>query len=179
MLQLRPDHSAAELKIVLGRRRGRMRGTMKINTRLFGEVEISDDKIITFENGIIGFPDMKKFALIHDEDVGQGAGIRYMQSLDEAGFAMPVMDPLIVKPDYDPEVDDELLASVGNVTEDNLLVLVTVSVPSDLTKMSVNLRGPLVINVETHRACQMIVDSSDFPVKFPVYEILQSGKAGV
>lgn len=152
---------------------------MQINTRIFGEVEISDEKIITFENGIIGFPDMKKFALIHDEDVGQGAGIRYMQSLDEAGFAMPVMDPLIVKPDYDPEVEDELLTGLGDVTGENLLVLVTVSVPADLTKMSVNLRGPLIINVDTHRACQVIIDSSDFPVKFPIYEILQSGKAGV
>ncbi|MCM1213592.1 MAG: flagellar assembly protein FliW [Lachnospiraceae bacterium] len=152
---------------------------MKINTRLFGEIEISEDKIITFENGIIGFPDMKRFALIHDEDVGQSAGIRYMQSLDEAGFAMPVMDPLIVKPDYDPEVEDELLAGLGSAAEDGFLVMVTVSVPSDLTKMSVNLRGPLVINVETHKACQVIVDSNDFPVKFPIYEILQGGKAGV
>lgn len=152
---------------------------MKINTRIFGEVEIAEDKIITFENGIIGFPDMKRFALIHDEDAGQSAGIRYMQSLDEAGFAMPVMDPLIVKPDYDPEVEDELLSGLGNVTEDSLLVLVTVSVPGDLTKMSVNLRGPFVINVETHKACQVIVDNSDFPVKFPIYDILQGGKAGV
>lgn len=152
---------------------------MKINTRLFGEVEISDDKIIVFEKGIIGFPDMKKFALIHDEEEGKGAGIRFLQSLDEANFAMPVMDPLIVKPDYDPEVDDELLGGLGPVTEDNLLVLVTVSVPSDLTKMSVNLQGPFVINVETNRACQVIIDGGDHPVKFPIYDILQSGKAGV
>ena len=152
---------------------------MKINTRLFGEIEISDNKIITFENGIIGFPGMKKFALIHDEEEGKGAGIRFLQSLDEAEFAMPVMDPLLVKPDYDPEVDDELLSGIGNVTEDNLLVLVTVSVPSDLTRMSVNLQGPFVINAETHKACQIIVDNGDYPVKFPIYDILQSGKAGV
>lgn len=152
---------------------------MKINTRLFGEVEISDDKVIIFEKGIIGFPDMKRFALIHDEEEGKGAGIRFLQSLDEANFAMPVMDPLIVKPDYDPEVDDELLGGLGHVTEDNLLVLVTVSVPSDLTRMSVNLQGPFVINVDTHKACQVILDKGDYPVKFPVYEILQSGKAGV
>lgn len=156
-----------------------MRGTMKINTRLFGEVEISEEKIITFEKGIIGFPDMKKFALIHDEEEGSGAGIRFMQSLDEANFAMPVMDPLIVKPDYDPEVDDDLLADIGHVTEENLLVLVTVSIPGDLTKMSVNLQGPFVINVDTNKACQVIVESDNHPVKFPIYDILQSGKAGV
>lgn len=124
---------------------------------------------------------MRRFALLHDEDRGAGAGIRFLQSLDEPGFAMPVMDPLAVKPDYDPEVDDELLASAGNITEDNLLVLVTVSIPGDLTKMSVNLQGPIIINIDEHKACQLIVENSSYPVKFPVYDILQAakGKAGV
>lgn len=152
---------------------------MKVATRIFGEIEIEDAKIIVFENGIIGFPDLKRFALIHDEDRGTDAGIRFLQSLDEPGFAMPVMDPLVVKPDYDPEVDDEHLKGAGNVTSDNILVLVTVSVPGDLTKMSVNLQGPIVINVEEHKACQIIVDEGRYPVKFPIYDILKAGKAGV
>ena len=92
---------------------------------------------------------------------------------------MPVMNPLVVKPDYDPEVDDELLAGAGKITPDNLLVLVTVSIPGDLTQMSVNLQGPFVINIEEHKACQIIVDNGNYPVKFPVYDILQAGKAGV
>lgn len=151
---------------------------MNISTKIFGDIEIQDDKVITFPNGIIGFPDLKRFALLHDEEKGTDAGIRFLQSLDEPGFAMPVMDPLIVKPDYDPEVDDELLASAGNITEDNILVLVTVTVPADLTQMSVNLQGPFVINVEEHKACQVIVERGDHPVKFPVYDILQARKAG-
>ncbi|MCM1120828.1 MAG: flagellar assembly protein FliW [bacterium] len=151
---------------------------MKVTTKIFGEIEISDDKVITFENGIIGFPELKKFALLHDEDRGTNVGIRFLQSLDEPGFAMPVMDPLIVKPDYDPEVNDELLAAAGNVTGDNILVLVTATIPGDITQMSVNLQGPFVINVEEHKACQVIVEGGDYPVKFPVYEILQAGKAG-
>lgn len=151
---------------------------MKLNTRIFGEIEIEDEKVLTFENGIIGFPDMKHFVLIHDEEKGTNAGIRFLQSVEEPGFAMPVMDPLVVKPDYDPEVDDELLKAAGNVTADNILVLVTVTVPNDLTKMSVNLQGPIVINVEEHKACQMIVESGSYPVKFPIYDILQAGKAG-
>lgn len=151
---------------------------MKITTRIFGEIEIADDKIIVFENGIIGFPDLKNFALIHDEEKGTNTGIRFMQSLDEPNFAMPVMDPLLVKPDYDPKVDDELLASAGNISSDNILVLVTATIPGDLTKMSVNLQGPFIINVEEHKACQIIVENSDYPVKFPIYEILKSRKAG-
>lgn len=154
---------------------------MKIKTKIFGEIEISEEKIVTFQDGIIGFPEMKRFALLHDEERGSGAGVRFLQSLDEPGFAMPVMDPLAVKPDYDPEVDDELLASAGRITEENLLVLVTVSIPGDLTQMSVNLQGPIIINIDEHKACQLIVENSSYPVKFPVYDILQTakGKAGV
>ncbi len=151
---------------------------MKIKTKNFGEVEIADEKIITFENGIIGFPEMKHFTLLHDEEKGKGVGIRYMQSLEETDFAMPVMDPLLVCPDYDPEVDDELLASAGNLTEENILILVTVSVPSDLKKMSVNLQGPLVINVDERKACQIIVEGDKYPVKYLIYDILQTRKAG-
>lgn len=151
---------------------------MVIETKIFGEIEIADDKIITFESGIVGFPDLKRFALLHDEEKGTDVGIRFLQSLDEPAFAMPVMDPLLVKQDYDPEVDDELLTSAGNITADNILVLVTVTVPSDLTKMSVNLQGPFVINVEEHKACQVIVEKGDCPVKFPIYDILQARKAG-
>ncbi len=151
---------------------------MKINTKIFGEIEVADDKIITFENGIIGFPELRRFTLLHDEERGTGAGIRFLQSLEEPAFAMPVMDPLLVKPDYNPEVDDELLVSAGNLTVDNILVLVTVTVPSDLTKMTVNLQGPLVINVEEHKACQVIIDGGAYPVKFPVYDILKARKEG-
>ena len=151
---------------------------MRINTKAFGEIEISDDKIITFEKGIIGFPDLKHFTLLHDEEKGTSAGIRFLQSMDEPSFALPVMDPLIVKPDYDPTVEDELLAGMGCLTDENILVLVTVTVPSDLTKMSVNLQGPIIINVDERKACQLIVEGGTYPVKFPIYDILQERKAG-
>lgn len=152
---------------------------MIINTKVFGEVEITEDKIITFPGGIIGFPELKRFTLLHDGEQGVSVGIRWLQSLEEPGFAMPVMDPLVVKPDYNPEVNDELLSGIGELTADNLLVLITVKVPSDLTQMSVNLQGPIVINVDERKACQIILDTDTYPVRFPIYEILQSRKAGV
>ena len=148
---------------------------MTIETRIFGEVTIDDQKIIHFENGIIGFPDLTDFALIYDLEKGNDVGIRWMQSIQEPAFAMPVMDPLLVKEDYNPEVEDELLKPLGGLDPDQLLVLVTVTVPKDIKKMTVNLKGPFVINAETRKACQIIIED-DYDVKFPVYEILESRK---
>ena len=89
---------------------------------------------------------------------------------------MPVMDPLAVKPDYNPTVEDELLKPLGKLDPEEILVLVTLTVPSDLTKMSINLQAPIVVNAAEKRACQIIVDSELYPVRFPIYDILQEMK---
>jgi len=149
---------------------------MTIETKVFGEVTIDDNKIIHFENGIIGFPDLTDFALIYDEEKGNDAGIRWLQSLQEPAFAMPVMDPLLVLSSYNPVVDDEVLKPLGELDPDEILVLVTVTVPKDLKKMSVNLRGPLVINVKERKAVQIILEGEEYSVKFPIYDILKAGK---
>ncbi len=149
---------------------------MKINTRLFGEIEIEEDKIICFENGIIGFPDCKQFTLIFDEDEsGESKNISWMQSLDESAFALPVMDPLLVKEDYNPQVEQEYLKSLGNLTTENTYVLVTVTVPAEIKNLSVNLKAPIVINTDELKAEQLIIDDS-LPVKYMIYDILQSKK---
>ena len=150
---------------------------MKLSTRIFGEVEIEDSKIINFPNGIIGFPDLTRFTLIHDEEEESGKNtIRWLQSIDEPGFAMPVIDPLVVCPDYSPSVDETKVADIGDIKDEDVLVLVTVTVPHDLTKMTVNLMGPFVINTASMKGVQTIVENSDYPVKFPIYDILQKNK---
>ncbi len=148
---------------------------MKLTTRIFGEIEIDDSKIITFPKGIIGFPDMTQFALMHDKDKDSNT-IRWLQSLDEPTFAMPVMDPLYVKPDFNPVVEEEVIKDLLPMTDEDMLVLVTVTVPQDLTKMTVNLKGPIIINSDNCKAAQVIIDDDDYPVKYPIYDYLQKQK---
>lgn len=147
---------------------------MKLETRIFGEIDIEDNKILNFEKGIIGFPDLKRFTLIYDEDRKERANIIWLQSLDEPGFAMPVINPLLVKESYNPNVEDEYLKELGELGEDNLLVLVTVTVPQDIRKITVNLKAPIVINAQERKAVQVIAEDED--VKYGIYEILQEQK---
>lgn len=149
---------------------------MKITTKVFGEVDIEESKILHFPQGIVGFPELTDFALIHDIEKEGVCAIRWLQSMQEPSFAMPVMDPLAVKPDYNPTVEDELLKPLGKLDPEEILVLVTLTVPSDLTKMSINLQAPIVVNAAEKRACQIIVDSELYPVRFPIYDILQEMK---
>ena len=148
---------------------------MKAATRLFGEIEIDESKIITFEDGIIGFPDMKKFTLIFDEEKEGKPSISWLQSMDEPEVAFPIMDPLLVCETYNPSVEDELLKNLGTIKEDNLYVLVTVTVPQDIKELAVNLKAPIVINTDTRKASQIIVED-DLPVRYKIYDILEEAK---
>ena len=149
---------------------------MKITTRVFGEMEIDDDKIIHFPAGIIGFPEMTDFALVFDEEKGKTSPIRWLQSLQETNFALPVMDPLLVVQDYNPEVEDDYLIPLGEMAAEDTLVLVTVTVPKELVKMSINLQAPIIINAETKKATQIIVNTEKYPIKYYIYDLLQEMK---
>ena len=148
---------------------------MKAASRSFGEIEIDESKIITFEDGIIGFPDMKKFTLIFDEEKEGRPSISWLQSMDEPEIAFPVMDPLFVCETYNPSVEEELLKNLGTIKEDNLYVLVTVTVPQNIKELAVNLKAPIVINTDTRKASQIIVED-DLPVRYRIYEILEEAK---
>ena len=148
---------------------------MRVTTRLFGEIDIAEEKIIYFEHGMVGFPDMKRFTLIYDSEKQGVPTISWLQSMDEPDVAFPVMDPLLVCAEYNPSVDDELLKPLGEVTEDNLYVLVTVTVPKDIANMAINLKAPIVVNTDTLKASQIIVDD-DLPVKYKIYEMLKAAK---
>ena len=146
---------------------------MVVNTRLFGEIDVQEDKIITIDKGIIGFPDMKLFTLVFDSEK-DSKNIMWLQSLDETAFAMPVMVPNKVVEDYNPTIEDELLKPLGNLTPDNTYVLVTVKVPSKIEDMTINLKAPIIINTDTLIGGQIIVED-DVEVRFPIYDILKEG----
>ncbi len=149
---------------------------MKVETRVFGPVDIDDNKVIHFVGGIVGFPNLTDFALIHDANEDSTNTIKWLQSLQEPEFAMPVIDPLVVSPDYNPVVEDEMLKPIAIKDPESVLVLVTISVPKNIKEMTVNLQAPFVINADEKKACQIIVDTEKYPVRFPVYDILAAKK---
>lgn len=149
---------------------------MTIETRLFGEITIADDKLIKFPEGIVGFPFLNTFALIHDSE-NESSPIMWLQSMEEPGFAMPVIEPQMVVDEYNPTVNDELLAPVGELASDQIYTLVTITVPPQIEKMSVNLKAPIVINMANHKAVQIIVED-DVQVKHLIYETLKKRKEG-
>lgn len=151
---------------------------MLIKTKHFGEIDLDEDKVLYFENGILGFEDYKKYTLLFDEEDGERSDISWLQSLEEAALAIPVISPFLVKTDYNPEVEDELLKPLGEVNQENIAVLVTITVPAEIERITANLKAPFIINTDTKKGAQIIVDNPEYEVKYLFYEQLKAAKEG-
>lgn len=150
---------------------------MLVKTKFFGEVDLPEEKILNFDRGLIGLTDYKQFTIVYDCEK-ENSNICWLQSTQEPTLALPVIKPWVVKEDYNPIVEDELLGHIGELTEENLVILLTMTVPSDIKEMSVNLKAPIIINADTRKGAQIIVENQDYEVKYKVYETLNQAKEG-
>lgn len=152
---------------------------MVIKTKNFGNIDIDEENIYTFDCGIPAFEDLKKFTIIQQED---NSGIKplfcWLQSIEDPETSFVIMDVYDIIPDYNPLVYDSDLESIGEVKEDNLLIYNIVVIPQTVSKMSVNLKAPVVINLTTKKGKQMVVKNEDYSVKYYFYEELKKKNGG-
>ncbi len=128
---------------------------MVIATKHFGEIELEEDKILTFEHGIFGFENCKRYTILYNGEDENSSVISWLQSLDEVSLALPIIQPSYVLENYNPFIEDELLVSLGDIKEENIVVFLTLTVPSDLTKMTSNLKAPIIINTANKKAARL------------------------
>ncbi len=137
---------------------------MKVVTRQFGELEVLEENIIHFPQGIIGFEDYKKFVIINDED---SEPFRWLISLDKEEFGFPVLNPLLVKEEYlehfPPKLSKEL-----NSKETLADLFCVVTLKGEDGKMTVNLKGPIIIDYSVKEGKQIILTPEELPVSYAI-----------
>ena len=148
---------------------------MLVQTKFFGEVDIDDQKVITLVDGLLGFEDKKKYVILYDNDK-ENHNISWLQSVDEQILTLPVVNPLFIKEDYNPVVDDNLLEALGDPGEEEFMVLVTMRISSDTKQVSCNLKAPIVINPKTLLGCQVIAENEDYPIHYYLSDVVDKVK---
>ena len=146
---------------------------MLIETKTMGKVEVSDEQMIQLPSGLFGFADYHRFALI-DCHVKP---LIWMQSLEDKDVAITVASPLALTDTYSPAIEEKDLEGIGELKEDNIIVLVTVNIPDKIEDMSANLKSPIIINTDTNKGVQVIAANEELSAKQPVYEYLKAKKA--
>ena len=139
---------------------------MTVNTLRFGEVSYSDDDLLIFPRGIPAFEKNHKWILAGGDD----SAIKWLQNIEDGALALPVTSPDAIRSDYNARIPDDELKLIGTTNPSDLALLIVVSVPDGAPwNMTANLRAPILINLKTHKAVQVIALNEEYPIKHMIF----------
>ena len=135
---------------------------MLLNTLYFGEMEIPDDHVIHFANGLKGFEDKKDFAIVNNYDTEEPVPFFWLQSIDDPNLTFVITVPFIFKPDYAFELPKETEEVLHITKESELGIYSIVTIPGEVKDFSYNLMGPIVVNYTTREGDQVVLYNDNF-----------------
>lgn len=133
---------------------------MKVETYLFGAVEVIPEKVINFPNGLVGFEQNKRFMLVHEADKAQPVSYT-LQSLDDPTIAFQIVDPTTLGFNYELSLSDAENALLQTPAADDIAVMQVLFKQEEGGKagISPNLRAPLVINTRLRVGLQKVMET--------------------
>lgn len=138
---------------------------MKIETKKFGTIEIDANSIIDFPNGLVGFENCHRFALIKNEDFDPFC---WLLSLDNEEVSLPILNPYLVKPDIDLDLPEYLAKDI--FTENGAAnVFCVVNIGDMKGKFTINLKSPILLDFVKKEGRQLILDSEKLLIDQPVW----------
>ncbi len=150
---------------------------MLIKTRNFGEIDVDREKILFFEEGIPGFENVKQFILLDTDDAE--SPFKWLQSVDSPELAFAVVNPFMILRSYDFEIDDNTVEALEIEKPEDVLVYSIVVVPEDVSKMTMNLKAPVLINSRNRKGMQVVLDTDKYGVRHYILEELQRQEVAV
>ncbi|WNR44694.1 flagellar assembly protein FliW [Paenibacillus roseipurpureus] len=135
---------------------------MMVHTLFFGELQVEDANVITFAQGIPGFEDLTTFTLVQPDN---SVPFSYMQSIQDGELAFLVTDPFLFFKDYDFSLPDAALQELKIAQREDVQVWSVVTVNDDYSKITVNLLAPIILNLTSKLAKQIILHDSGYHVK--------------
>jgi flagellar assembly factor FliW len=147
---------------------------MIVETSRFGSVEVDDDKIIHFEDGLPGFENLTKYILLSPPELNP---FHILQSIEDKDIALTIADPFLFKKDYAPLIKEKVFADLKIEDSTHAALFTTMVIPEDYRKMTANLMAPIVINPNKRLGKQVILDQGDYPVRYPIFDN-QDGEVG-
>ena len=138
---------------------------------------MSDAPVIELPAGLAGFSDARRFMLVEWGD-DPDSPFAVLRSLDVDGLEFLVAAPVVLFPDYAPEIEDGHAEALGLTNADDALVLVIVNVGETAEEATANLLAPIVVNVHTQLAAQVVLpDAPVEDLRRPVFALAYAPSA--
>lgn len=132
---------------------------MLIRSAQFGELEVNESQMISFPDGIPGFPEEKLFAyFLNDSE----SPFSFLQSVQEEQLLFLLVDPFAFFPDYEFVLDDEIAEEMNLSAENPPQVFLIATVKGSFAGMTVNMVAPVVINPAGRLGCQTVLHGSGY-----------------
>ena len=138
---------------------------MKINSKDFGLLDVAQEDIINFPNGLFAFEEEHKFVLIDKDGYEQ----KYLQSVRAEYPRFVVFDPGDIVAGYQPKLSKEVLTMFEADGEEALAFYVIAMISENLCDMTVNLKSPVIINKNKKLGAQIILDQQNYPIRYKVF----------
>ncbi|HVU02667.1 MAG TPA: flagellar assembly protein FliW [Polyangiaceae bacterium] len=134
---------------------------MKLDGTRFGSIEISDDEILSFPRGILGFKDLTRFVLLPHRS---SPSVAWLQSVDHPGVALPVVSAHAMEEGYEDGVMQRCMAAVNATDAETVAVLLVMTALPGLPP-TVNRRAPVAIDAETRTGAQIVIEGTPLPTR--------------
>ncbi len=142
---------------------------MEVKTKANGIVNVDEKQLVTFPEGLLGFEKYTKFALIDSEY----EPFIWLQSTEESNLAFLMIDPFLICSDYEADIDDSALRSIGVDSAEDIIIMTLVTIPKDGSAITANFLGPVVINKKNRKCLQVILNDSRWTTKFDIVKALK------
>ncbi|MGI6084077.1 MAG: flagellar assembly protein FliW [Acetivibrionales bacterium] len=137
---------------------------MQVETKHFGVIEINEADVIYFPEGLPGFENNKKYALIGND--ASESVFFWLQSIDMTELCFIVTDPFMVYDGYGVDVEDEDVELLEITDVNKVLTLTIVVIPENINDIRVNLKAPILINLEKKLGKQIIQQDDNLPIRY-------------
>jgi len=140
---------------------------MELKTKQHGTFTYNEEDIITFKKGILGLENLQKFIIA---DIKENPVFKILQSIEDESVGLVIISPFEVKNNYEIELKDYVTENLNISSSQEVILYNTVTVNSDVNKITVNLKAPIVINMDKKLGEQIIIDKEEYKIKHPLIE---------
>ena len=143
---------------------------MIISSTRLGDLEVNNEHVLQFIQPMLGFSEVKAYALVQEKN--SDAWYEYLQAIDEPDLMFIIADPFQLQRDYAFDLNAVTKQQLAIIAEEDIVVRVVVSARSS-EDITVNLKAPLIINLRTRQAAQIVIDRTEYSIR----HLLKGGEA--
>lgn len=147
---------------------------MEIESKPYGTIEIDEDKTVTIQDGLLGFEGLEEFAIIGREEEQP---FEWLQSIEDPTLAFVVCQASALLPDYELSILQEDYDDIEAESDEDIITYLIVVVPENPEEMTINLKGPVVINKDNFLGKQIINQVDRYGVKHRLLDELDDPSA--